>query len=455
MKTFLKLIIISFALFSCVERDFDVPNLDEACNNLTVTKSVADIYNLATTSPILYTADDVIEGYVTSSDNGGNFFKSISFVSTDGLLGFSVPVDQVTLFANYQPGRKVFVKLQNKYISKDHDGLVIGNENINPTYPSGLSRLFLSEYKNVLTIGCEKKNENEILLTGLTISQAVNNANLNKLIEFDNVQFKDEFVGKTYFDPTNTAGSATNNEIIGINGNSVIVRVSEYASFKGQIIPGNSGKIRGVLTKFNGTFQFMIRDIEDVQLTNDRFTIDLTPPLGGTAITYNGSFSENFESYPTGSASEAFPKYINDPVIGTRYWRVTEYGGNKYIQLSSFGGTAEANRSLFIVPVDFTSANTLSFKSKAGYANGPVLKVYYSTNYLPLSNVNNATLVDITSSFTISPGLSSGYPTTFASSGNWNIPASLTGNGFIIYEYIGNGNGGPTTTMQIDDIVVN
>ena len=123
--------------------------------------------------------------------------------------------------------------------------------------------------------------------------------------------------------------------------------------------------------------------------------------------------------------------------------------------MSSFGGTPEANKAMFIVPVDLTAASVFSFKTKAGFVNGNCLKVYYSTNYTPGGNVNNATLVDITSNFTLSPGLTSGYPTNFTNSGNWNIPAGLTGNGFFIFEYTGNGNGGVTTTMQIDDIVIN
>jgi hypothetical protein len=36
-----------------------------------------------------------------------------------------------------------------------------------------------------------------------------------------------------------------------------------------------------------------------------------------------------------------------------------------------------------------------------------------------------------------------------------NIPAGVTGNGFFVFEYVGNGAGGITTTMQIDDIVIN
>ncbi len=87
-----------------------------------------------------------------------------------------------------------------------------------------------------------------------------------------------------------------------------------------------SGKIRGVLTKYdtNGIsepsdYQFMIRTENDVNLTNPRLTIDLAPPVGGSAISYLGSFTENFESYTAGSITTGqtnFPKYINDPAVG-------------------------------------------------------------------------------------------------------------------------------------------
>jgi hypothetical protein len=86
-----------------------------------------------------------------------------------------------------------------------------------------------------------------------------------------------------------------------------------------------------------------------------------------------------------------------------------------------------------------------------------VLKVYYilDANYTPGGIVNNANLVDITSSFTYSPGSTSGYPTNFTNSGNYAIPTTVTGNGYFVFEYIGSGLTGLTTTMQIDNIVVN
>jgi hypothetical protein len=269
------------------------------------------------------------------------------------------------------------------------------------------------------------------------------------------VQFTDASIGKTYFDATlNDLGGATNHLITNEFGDTIILRVSSYSTFASKSVSSKSGKIRGVLTKYNTDYQFMIRTESDINLTNDRLAIDFFPPIGGTALNYSGSLNEPFTSY-TATNQQVFPAYINDAVVGSRYWQIKTFGGNKYIQMSSFGGTPEANRVLFFVPVNLTAANTFSFKTKAGFGNSSVLKVYYSSNYVPGSDATTATLVEITSSFTYSPGSSSGYPTNFTNSGNYTIPAGLTGHGFFIFEYVGNGTSGPTTTMQIDDIVIN
>ena len=107
------------------------------------------------------------------------------------------------------------------------------------------------------------------------------------------------------------------------------------------------------------------------------------------------------------------------------------------------------------MPVAFTPGYKFSFKSKDGYNVGNVLKVYYSTNYTAGANIGQATLVDITSSFTIATGATSGYAVNFTNSGDYTIPATLTGNGYFIFEYSGNGVGNVlTTTMQLDDVKV-
>ena len=77
----------SFFLFlvRCVQdEDFSVPPLE--CNdpNLTQTISAGDLFKWSNTSPKLYENDDIITAYVVSSDEGGNIYKNISFVDSNG-----------------------------------------------------------------------------------------------------------------------------------------------------------------------------------------------------------------------------------------------------------------------------------------------------------------------------------------------------------------------------------
>ena len=122
------LVIISVSFcYSCVKSDdFDIP--ETACSDTIIaTKTIDDVFNIATEKVKKYTNDDVIEGFVISSDQGGNFFKSISIQTLDGTLGFTIPIDQTDLYTLYNPGRKVLIKLQDGYIQIDDDALEIGS----------------------------------------------------------------------------------------------------------------------------------------------------------------------------------------------------------------------------------------------------------------------------------------------------------------------------------------
>ena len=98
--------------------------------------------------------------------------------------------------------------------------------------------------------------------------------------------------------------------------------------------------------------------------------------------------------------------------------------------------------------------------NNAGYYNGDVLKVYWSSNYNPATPAA-ATLNDITSQFDISKGkvpggTGSNYEDAFRPSGIGNLPNGTTGSGYIIFEYNSNHSSsnpsGISTVMQLDDI---
>ena len=186
-----------------------------------------------------------------------------------------MPIDDYNLYTKYEPGRKVYINMTNRYFNKQYGSTVIGSLYNNDT-PADIGddkvgRISGVEYQDILTASCSSFLKEDLLVNKLTIANAKNDANLNKLIEFTNVQFTDESLGKKYYDPSlNVLGGATNHQIIDANGAKLIVRISEYATFAAESIPSGNGKIVGVMTKYNSDYQFMIRSINDVKLTGER-----------------------------------------------------------------------------------------------------------------------------------------------------------------------------------------
>ena len=437
---------------SCVTSDYygDVENPLQTYE-LTPTKTVAQISASNTSStPVQITTDEIIEAYVTSSDEKGNFYKSISFQdfknTSPTITGFSVPINITTLYGKgFSPGRKVYINLKGLYVAK-----VYGATQIGGLYQGTIGRIPENEWQNHLFPSATIVPESD-LVREMNIETAFDDDNQNTLINLKPVQFEESSLNRTFYD-VDSGGGATNHTIVATTGGSgKILRISSFAPFSGNSVPSGSGTIKGVLTKYSSDFQFMIRYEDDIKLENERI-IPPSNPLGGTAQVFSGSLNENFTSYSVGTT--AFPKYINDQTIGGRYWAIKNFSSNNYIEMTSFGGGGVTAKSYFMVPVDFTAASTFAFKKEARFYNGAVLKVFYvkSQDFTP-GFLNVKKFTDITSSFSISYPANGSSESSFNSAGSYDIPASLTGNGYFIFEY--SGTPSLTTTMQIDDIIIN
>ena len=450
---------ISAFFTSCINDTFKTPIQDNCINpGLAKTKDVANIYAVAI-NPIakspsvipntpIYSADDIIEAYVISSDEGGNFYKSMYFQPLDGTKGFNLSIDEGNVYTkDLQAGKKVYLKLKGLAFANPTSfamGLTFGAP---PTEQYVVDRLSGITYKKYLIPSCDLVND-DTLVHKITLAQANTDTFLNTLVEFDNVQFTDES-SSGMFDTFRNDDYDSSLYIT--NGtNSLIVRTSRFANFAGYKVPSGRGKIRGVLTKYNSVYQIIMRTERDANMPNPR--VDYILPIGGTALKYLPTFSETFQSYAVTTKGAIFSKYVNDAFFGSRYWDVKLLSGNKYVQMSSYG-SGGSNKTYLAMPIAFTPGNKLSFKTKDGFNLGSVLKVYYSTDYVPKGDMSKATLVDITTNFVISSGNINGYASSFVNSGNYVIPANLTGNGFFIFEY--SGTSAVTTTIEIDDIIVN
>jgi hypothetical protein len=455
----LLLVTISLGISSCVNDDsYSTPTNTLETYELTTTTTVAAVNTAATATPVEYTADDIIAGYVTSNDESGTFYKSISFqtIPTDGSapIGFSVPIDVTTLYGEgFTPGRKVYIKLKGLYTAKVFGSLQIGSL----FEGNSVGRISVFQWKNHLFPSATIVDENTFVRT-LTLAQAYTDANQNTLVELDAVQFADGSINRSYYD-VDSGGGATNHLLTALTGGTQrIIRFSSFAPFTGKQVPQGSGKIRGVLSKFNTDFQFIVRYESDIKLNNPR--VDVFPAIVGNANVFTGSLNEPFTTYTTTNQTN-FPKYINDAALGSRYWQLKSFGTpvNRYIEMSSFNGSGNPGvpaKTLFFVPVDFTAASTFTFKEQIRFNAGVALKVYYvtSANYTPGQAANMSLFTNITNSFTgISYPANGASENAFNSAGTYSIPATLTGTGYFVFEYIGTNT--VTTTVQIDDIVIN
>lgn len=445
MKSIYKIICgmmsLSLLFTACADSDnYDAPEIEYHTKQANIT--IEELYDLADATVKQFEEDLIVEAYVSSSDEGGTFYKSLSLQNREGTKGFSMSVDAYNIYTLAEPGRKVYIELKDLYYTIQHGSLVIGD-----LYQEiSVGRMRPQMFSQKVFLSAEKVAEEDLMRT-VTIRELQNDNFINILVQINEAQFAIEAVGNTYYDAANVLGGATNHILIDATGR-LIFRTSSFAKFGHVEIPFKSGSVRGVMTKYNSDYQFLARTLNDIQLNND-YIYEATHK-GGTNIVFNPTVFINFESYAVDS--EVFPEMVNDQTAGGRYWATKTFSGNKYAQITSFGGGGVTANAYLFVPAQFTGTNAVSFETKDGYYRGETLKVYYvPQNYYEVGQyITKDNFVDITANFTISKDNAEGYGANFIPSGSFTIP--FTGNGYIVFEY----SGTPTvsTTMQIDNIRV-
>ena len=373
--TFLFLILMTLLFNNCVKEDFAVPKLTCTQADLAVNRTVAEVHSNAGAIVTQYTFGDIIEAYVVSSDESGNFFKTISFqtlaTATTPATGFSVPLDLNNAYIEYRVGNKVYLKLKNQYTDISYGGLRIGSIYVNAYNEGSVGRLSQNDYKNVLQASCTTVAE-DLLVKPTTIAEALNDANLNTLIELSDVQFTETALGRHYYEESNDVGGATNWNLQDKLGNQLIFRTSSFADFASSLVPGGSGKVRGVLTKFGADYQLVARSEKDVAMTGTR-----AKPF----------FSEDFQT-ALNNANLSLPGWTNMVQKGTLLWKGIVYSGNAYAEFNISGTKVVSNIAWLISPkidMDSHTNEVLTFRAAQHHLNVDSalnsLEVYVSTDF--------------------------------------------------------------------------
>ena len=441
---FLFSILVVLLFTGCVKEEFTVPTLSCTQPNLTINRRVAEVRADAGAIVTQYLFDDTIEAYVISSDESGNFFKSISFQTlatpTTPAIGFSVPVDATNTYIDYRVGNKVYLKLKDQYTDISFGGLRIGSIYVNSYNEGGVGRLSQNDYKNVLHASCTTISE-DLLARPISIADVLNDANLNTLVELSDVQFTSAALGRHYFEETNNVGGATNWNLMDKLGNQLIFRTSSFADFAGNLVPNNSLKVRGVLTKYGTDYQLLARSEKDISLTGTR----------GVPF-----FSEDFQSVVT-NANLNLPGWANLVQKGTIFWKGIVYSGNGCAEFNTTGGAKVISNVTWLISpkidLDSHTNEVLTFRTAQHHldVDSPLnsLEIYISSNFDGL-NITSATWIPI--AVNLPKQATPWYQ--FIGSGGVDL-SSYKGKINVAFKYTGSGkNLALDGAFQVDDVQV-
>lgn len=314
LKSLVFSVVATTAMTSCVKNDdWETPPI--VCNNKfdAPTISMANFAALASGTSIYKVPVDgapvIFDAYIVSSDEFGNFYKTISIQDKpeNPTIGLSIEVDKASNYADFPVGSHVRIKANGLVVGMDRGTKKIGS--VDPQYAIGrIPGVLFSRYiagvcnGNALDIA-------KLVPTKLnSITEAKNPKYLNTLVAVTDVQFSQDEVSpnpKTFVDFVAQAGVDTNRTLVAKNGGSVALRNSGFSTFGAQILPTKSGDITFVVSAYctnpngcNEPYQMYIRNLSDINFTKDRFGGSTNPGgVEATNLFFSGADFENWNTF--------------------------------------------------------------------------------------------------------------------------------------------------------------
>ena len=310
------------------------------------------------------TEDEVIHGWVVSSDESGNIYKSLYIMDESG-AGITISINKTSLYQDYPIGQEIILSMKDHWVGKYCGQQLIGY----PTwYAAGdvweTTFLPVDEWEEIVTInGSPDPSQAQPVDVNLADFASKTDAETllryqGMLVRISDVSFEAADGYVTFGEPTLT----TNRIIVDANGNELIVRNSNYSNFCDDILPRGAVDVVGVLSfhasreNATGRWQLYLRDRNDV--TGG----DVTPPAAETLTELN----EGFENGLPGP-------WANVKVSGDKEWYKTQYQNNGYAAMTGYRGIQPPFDAWLITPalnIKDAARKVLNFRTEVnGYGS--------------------------------------------------------------------------------------
>ncbi|MBP6976877.1 MAG: DUF5689 domain-containing protein [Bacteroidales bacterium] len=400
----------------CIKQEFDAPPINQIPVGEQVT--IEDLYQLyQDEGTYTFTDDQSLYAVVTMDETTGNIYRSAFIQDATGGMNLHL---------------------------LESGGLRVGD-----SIRVYLKNCILSTYNSLHQIDNVDNDSNIIILANqryrtperVTISQIQAGGYESHLVELDSVQFMQTELGKTYSD----ADASANRMLEDCDGNSLIVRTSNYATFATTEIPEGNGSIIGIISLYGADYQLYIRTLYEVALDGER-----CEGGGGGDVEPVDEINETFSS-TTPDADIVLEKWLNINEVGDRKWQAKEYDGNTYAQASGYNsGLSEMIAWLITPPIRIQGTKFLTFSSAKAYwahSSNDGLTVWISSDF-------NGTDVGSASWTQLEARIANQHDPDheFIPSGNIDL-SSYTGIYYIGFRYRGSST--ESTSFRIDDVIVN
>ena len=269
-------IIIAFvsAIFTgCMDNRWEIPGTDgsEFGNEAVTETNLVSIAQLKQKyATVIYNGSyeqfnelTQIKGVVTGNDVQGNLYSQVAI--EDGTGSMIICIAQGGLYGQMQVGREILIELKGLYIGGYGQQPEIGTPYTNAngrTYVSRMSRAIWQQHYKLL--GMKSVSPVDFDKTKLSDANYMKE-NCGRLMTIRGVKFQGANGKKVYAaDKDKDAANSVNRSLQGISSNQLVVRTSTYADFAKTPLPQGEVDITGIFTRYNNTWQVLIREESDV-----------------------------------------------------------------------------------------------------------------------------------------------------------------------------------------------
>ena len=275
MKTrymFLAIAITSMGLAACMDKDWEAPQFDEPLyGNNSIMKEEGDkvitigelkekyssLINASTDGVKEITDDWQLQVVVNGNDEGGNLYKQISVQDPTGAI--IVGINGSNLYPYMPVGQQLLINLKGLHIGGYRKQAQIG-----ALYNGSIGRMDTDVWEQHVRL--LKKGEIEAKVDTVDFDENADKYILSgRIVKLSGVTISGEGTQVLAPDDGSVALSSNCANRL-INGkSSLVLRTSSYSKFANRAIPKGKADVYGVCTRYNNTWQILMRTESDLQ----------------------------------------------------------------------------------------------------------------------------------------------------------------------------------------------